>query len=69
MQEVRKEFGFELKKKIGKGYDAIVLAVNHKEYRTLDEEYFTSIAADKAIFVDIKGTFRNKINQLEYWSL
>jgi UDP-N-acetyl-D-galactosamine dehydrogenase len=69
MQEVKKEFGFELKKKIGKGYDAIVLAVNHKEYRTLDEKYFTSIAADKAIFVDIKGTFRNKINQLEYLSL
>lgn len=69
MQEVKKEFGFELKKKIGKGYDAIVLAVNHKEYETLDEKYFTSIAADKAIFVDIKGTFRNKINQLEYLSL
>jgi UDP-N-acetyl-D-galactosamine dehydrogenase len=69
MQEVNKEFGFELKKKIGKGYDAIVLAVNHKEYETLDEKYFTSIAADKAIFVDIKGIFRNKINQLEYLSL
>ena len=69
MQEVNKEFGFELKKEIGKGYDAIVLAVNHKEYRTLDEEYFTSIAADKAIFVDIKGIYKDKINKLEYWSL
>lgn len=68
-KEVGKEFGFDLKENVSNGYDAIVLAVNHKEYVTLNEEYFTSIAADKAIFVDIKGTFRNKINQLEYWSL
>jgi len=35
----------------------------------LNEEYFTSIATDKAIFVDIKGTYKEKINKLEYWSL
>ncbi len=68
-KEVKKEFGLDLKEKPSKGYDAIVLAVNHKEYSMLNEEYFASIATDKAIFVDIKGTFRNKINQLEYWSL
>ncbi|NQU80286.1 MAG: nucleotide sugar dehydrogenase [Bacteroidetes bacterium] len=68
-KEVKKEFGLDLKEKPSKGYDAIILAVNHKEYSMLNEEYFTSIATDKAIFVDIKGTFKEKINKLEYWSL
>ena len=68
-KDVKKEFGLDLNKKVSKGYDAIVLAVNHKEYSMLNEEYFTSIATDKAIFVDIKGIYKNKINKLKYWSL
>jgi hypothetical protein len=24
---------------------------------------------EKGVFVDIKGIYRNKINELEYWSL
>lgn len=51
------------------GYDAIVVAVSHKQYLGLDEDYFLSVANDRAVFVDIKGIFRNKIHQLKYWSL
>lgn len=68
-EEVKKEFGIDLKRKVNNGYDAIILAVNHNEYSSLNEEYFSSIAEDDAVFVDVKGIYRGKINKLEYWSL
>lgn len=67
--EVKKEYGIDLKAEIGKDYDAVIVAVNHKEYANLDENYFKTIATESAIFVDIKGIYRDKINDLTYWSL
>lgn len=68
-EEMKHEYGVGLVE-IGSGYDAIIVAVNHKEYRSLDENYFRSILKDgKGVFVDIKGLFKGKISSLEYWSL
>jgi UDP-N-acetyl-D-galactosamine dehydrogenase len=66
--ELQHEYGFGLNK-IGKGYDGVIVAVNHKEYKTLDEKYFKSILANKGVMVDVKGMYRNKMNNLIYWSL
>lgn len=51
------------------GYDAIIVAVNHKPYLELTEDYFKSISSSKGILVDVKGIFRNKIKEMIYWSL
>ena len=67
--EMKAEYGIELIDEIKDKYDAIIVAVNHDKYLELDEAYFESITNEKAIIVDIKGVFRNKINKLEYWSL
>jgi UDP-N-acetyl-D-galactosamine dehydrogenase len=67
--ELKHEYGFELINKIGNDYDAVVVAVNHKEYIHLNEEYFLSICKPDAILVDLKGIFRSKIKKLTYWSL
>jgi UDP-N-acetyl-D-glucosamine/UDP-N-acetyl-D-galactosamine dehydrogenase len=67
--ELNHEYGFELIEKPSDNYDAVVLAVNHKEYLNLDENYFLSICAPEAIVIDIKGILRGKINKLKYWSL
>ncbi len=67
--EMKAEYGIELIDEIKDKYDAIIVAVNHDKYLELDEAYFESITNEKAILVDIKGVFRNKINKLEYWSL
>ena len=67
--EMEHEYGVGLTS-IGTNYDAIIVAVNHKEYKTLDETYFKSLLKDgKGVFVDIKGIYKGKINELEYWSL
>jgi UDP-N-acetyl-D-galactosamine dehydrogenase len=67
--ELKHEYGFELIDKIGSDYDAVLVAVNHKEYLHLNEDYFVSIAKPDGILVDLKGIFRGKISKLTYWSL
>jgi UDP-N-acetyl-D-galactosamine dehydrogenase len=67
--DLRHEYGFGLIDKIGNDYDAIVIAVAHKDYVKMDEEYFKSICSKDAIIVDLKGFLRNKIHTLQYWSL
>ncbi|HKK66828.1 MAG TPA: nucleotide sugar dehydrogenase [Bacteroidales bacterium] len=67
-KEVKEEYNIELNE-IDGNYDAIILAVNHKEYAELNEEFFKSISADDGILVDIKGIFRDRIKSMTYWSL
>ena len=67
--ELKHEYGFSLRSKPGTNYDAVVVAVNHKEYQQLDEKYFSSILSKGGIVIDIKGIYRNKIKKLTYWSL
>ncbi len=68
--EVNEEYGFKLKDKINAPYDAVIVAVNHREYLDLDENYFLSIThPEGAIIADLKGIYRNKIQKLKYWSL
>lgn len=67
--ELKHEYGFGLVEKPGNSYDAIVVAVNHKEYVNLDETFFFEHTNKDAIIIDIKGIYRNKIKKLTYWSL
>lgn len=67
--EVKDEYGFELTEKIGDNYDAVIVAVNHKQYLNLDEDYFMSLLNYPGILIDIKGIYRGKIKNIDYWSL
>ncbi len=67
--EMEHEYGIGLVDKIGTNYDCIIVAVAHDEYKTLGEDYFNSISNENGIFMDIKGIYKDKINQLQYWSL
>lgn len=67
--EFREEYGLELKDKNGSQYNAIIVAVSHKEYISLDESYFAKLLKPGGILVDIKGIYLGKINKLPYWSL
>tara|TARA_B100001758_G_scaffold240623_1_gene246421 strand:- start:720 stop:2024 length:1305 start_codon:yes stop_codon:yes gene_type:complete len=68
--EMEHEYGVSLISSASNDYDAIIVAVNHKEYLDLNESYFKSLLKDgKGVFVDVKGIYKNKISDLEYWSL
>lgn len=68
-EELMHEYGYGLTEEIGNGYDAVIVAVNHKEYLQLDETYFKSIMTDGALLVDLKGIYRGKFPSIKYWSL
>jgi len=69
-EEMEKEYGVTLIKQPLTNYDAIIVAVNHREYLTLNEDYFKSLFKDgKGVFIDVKGIYQSKIKDLEYWSL
>ena len=71
--EVKQEYGFELAGKPGKDYDAVIVAVNHNEYRDLTVDDFRAITRSPALMVDIKGTFKELFEKendgICYWSL
>jgi UDP-N-acetyl-D-glucosamine/UDP-N-acetyl-D-galactosamine dehydrogenase len=67
--EVKKEYGIELKKTPSAKYDAVILAVSHKEYLNLDENFFAPLLTKEGIVVDVKGILRGRIKNHLYWSL
>jgi UDP-N-acetyl-D-glucosamine/UDP-N-acetyl-D-galactosamine dehydrogenase len=66
---VKEEYGIDLKKEPSGKYDAVILAVSHREYTGLQEEYFTSLLNEWGIVVDVKGILRGRIKNHTYWSL
>jgi UDP-N-acetyl-D-galactosamine dehydrogenase len=67
--ELKHEYGFGLVKEIANDYDAVIITVPHNDYKVLDESYFKRITKPNALIADLKGIYRNKISQLNYWSL
>ena len=68
-REVDCEYGIKLLPGAKGRYDAIILAVSHKQYKELDEKWFSERLSKKGIVVDVKGVLRNKIKNFVYWSL
>ena len=68
-KELNHEYGFKLTNTVGKDYDAIIVAVPHAGYKDFDDEYFTSITKPDALIFDLKGTYRNIIQNRTYKSL
>lgn len=67
--EVEVEYNIPLVSKPKTGYDLIIVAVAHKEFISFTEEYFKQIGNKKFVLIDIKGLYRNKTNNVIYWSL
>lgn len=67
--ELRHEYGFGLVANVGTEYDAVIITVPHTAYIQLDDDYFCGITRPHGLVADLKGIYRNKINNREYWSL
>lgn len=67
--EVMHEYGFGLVNNPESGYDAVLIAVNHREYANFTEQDLSKYCKPDGLIVDIKGSYRNKIQHLNYWSL
>ena len=68
--EMEHEYGVPLTAVPTNDYDAIIVAVNHAAYKNLTETDFKVMLKDgSGVFVDVKGMYKSKIHDLEYWSL
>ena len=48
----------------------MIVAVNHDEYAHLTEEELSLfMEGGNGVLVDLKGIYRNRIKNLDYWSL
>jgi UDP-N-acetyl-D-galactosamine dehydrogenase len=68
-QEVAEEYHFDLAEAPSGKYDAVIVAVNHREYAAMQEADFKEILTEHGLLVDVKGIFRGQIKDLNYWSL
>jgi UDP-N-acetyl-D-galactosamine dehydrogenase len=70
-QELQHEYGFSLvENATPNSYEAIIIAVSHNEYTQLEESYLQGLMKDgKGVIIDIKGMYRSRIKELNYWSL
>ena len=68
-KDLEKHYGFSLTEKIGNDYNAVLIAVNHKEYVEKYEAFFKSILSNKGFIFDVKGVFKDKIRNIKYLSL
>lgn len=69
--EVAHEYKLTLIDNISSDYNAVIIAVNHKEYRALTIDYFKSITSEHPILMDLKGIYAKpkSDNGLLYWRL
>jgi len=67
--EVAHEYKLTLGDKISDGYDAVVVAVAHDEYRAYDSAFFKSIMGKNPILVDLKALYEGIDEGIEYWRL
>lgn len=52
-----------------KKYELIVVAVGHRVFKELGEDYFCNISQSTAMVVDLTGYFRSIIKRRKYWSI
>ena len=67
--EVLDEYGIVLAPKAEGVYDAVILAVAHKEYREMGVEELSALIIEGGLFVDVRGLFREMEAKFMYWSL
>jgi UDP-N-acetyl-D-glucosamine/UDP-N-acetyl-D-galactosamine dehydrogenase len=67
--QVKEEYNLDMVKEPQGKYDVIIVAVSHKEYKDLDEAFFSRHLAEHGLVVDVKGMLRGRIKKHTYWSL
>ncbi len=70
--EFAHEYGLTLMDKPSNDYDAVILAVNHEEYKALEYSTFKTLMKDNPILMDLKAILdpeKVKAEGMTYWRL
>jgi UDP-N-acetyl-D-galactosamine dehydrogenase len=68
-QALSEGYGLQLTAEPKGKYDAIIVAVDHDDYKKLNEADFKAMSSENGILIDVKGIYRHRIEDLIYWSL
>ena len=66
--EVAHEYGIGLLDAPSGKYDAILVAVGHKEYKELSKQDLMDLSQNKVLLFDIKGVLNSDLGDF-YWKL
>jgi UDP-N-acetyl-D-glucosamine/UDP-N-acetyl-D-galactosamine dehydrogenase len=67
--EVAHEYKISMVDEVSSNYDAVIVAVAHKEYKTLEMPYFKSIMNQNPILFDLKAVFPKTADGISVWRL
>jgi len=67
--EVAHEYKLTLVDKISNDYDAVVVAVAHRQYKEYDAAFFRSITKENPVLMDLKGLYEGLEGEMGYWRL
>lgn len=68
-EEVEHEYGVALAESHSSGYDAVIVAVAHDDYKSFDEAYFEKLLNPDALVVDMKNIYKGNFTKLARWTL
>ncbi len=67
--EVKHEYDIDLIQTPDNDYDAVIVAVNHKQYSFLDEVFYHQICKADPIIMDLKKAVKGRVNGFQYMSM
>jgi UDP-N-acetyl-D-galactosamine dehydrogenase len=67
--EVFTNYGYKTVPQPSGLYDVIIIAVSHDKFISLNEEYFQSLIKPGGMIADLKGIYRDRINNINYCTL
>ena len=68
-EEVTHEYSVTMTSEPTDNYDAVVVSVAHKEYKSLSMDYFKSIMNNNPILFDLKAVFPKEVEGMKVWRL
>jgi UDP-N-acetyl-D-glucosamine/UDP-N-acetyl-D-galactosamine dehydrogenase len=68
-EEVKHEYDVYLKAAPESDYDAVIVAVAHNEYKSLNEQFFSKVLKENGLLVDLKNVFKGKLEHFNIWTL
>jgi UDP-N-acetyl-D-galactosamine dehydrogenase len=68
-EEVHEEYGLELASGLGRDYDAVLIATAHAPYREMTPADLYELTRPTGLIADLKGLFKGRITERDYWSL
>jgi len=68
-KEVRQHYSMDLKPTLANDYDAVIVAVSHQEYLTLEETDINNLCNQNAFVMDLKGILKDRVTEMKYFSL